>query len=96
MMPTRTCRHNAAKLGLVLLVAGVSLFVVEGLSFRAIYGKYDNILVVCSEAGLVLSAAAFILTLFDRRTVRRVVVAIASLILGYLFVSSVAWSVMVK
>jgi hypothetical protein len=96
MTAARTWQDTAAKVGGILFAVGVCLFVVKSLSFRALYGKHDNILVVCSETGLIASVAAFILILFDKRTVRKVILVIASLVLGYLFLSSVAWWVMVK
>ena len=96
MTETGAWQDKAAKVGLALFAVGVCLFIIKCLSFRALYGRHDNILVICSEAGLIASVAAFILILFDRRTARRVILVIATLVLGYLFFSSVAWCVMVK
>jgi hypothetical protein len=96
MTASRAWQDKTATVGVVLFAVGVCLFVVKCLLFRALYGRHDNVLVGCSEAGLIASVAAFILILFDRRTVRRVTLVIASLVLGYLFFSSVAWWVMVK
>jgi hypothetical protein len=92
----RAWKDKAAALGVVLLVIDVCLFVFRWISFRALYGKHDDILVVCSEIGLIMSIAAFPFVLFERRTSRRVILAIASLVLGYFCLGSVAWWVMVK
>jgi hypothetical protein len=92
----RTWQDKAATAGIVLLTVGVCLFAIKCLSFRALYGRHDNFLVASSEAGLIADVIAFILILFDRRTVRRVILAIASLVLSYLFLSGIAWWVMVK
>jgi hypothetical protein len=92
----RTWQDKAATAGIVLFAVDVSLFAFKCLLFRSLYGKHDNILIICSETGLIASVAAFIFILFDRRTLRRVILVIASLVLGYLFFNSVAWWVMVK
>ena len=96
MMVTRTWQDRAANAGVVLFAVGVCLFIIKCFSFRALYGRHDNILIGCSEAGVIASLAAFILILFDRRAARKIILAIASLVLGYFFLSSVAWWVMVK
>ena len=96
MTTTRTRQEKAATVGVVLFAVAICLFGFKSLFFRAFYGRHDNILVVSSEAGLITSVVAFVLLLFDRRVVRRVILVIASLVLGYLFFSSVAWWVMVK
>jgi hypothetical protein len=83
-------------MGVVLLAIDACLLMLRWISFRALYGRHDDFLVVCSEIGLILSIAAFLLVLFEERTSRRVILAIASLVLGYLCLSSVAWWVMVK
>ena len=61
-----------------------------------LYGKHDNILIVSSETGLIMSVAAFILVLFDRLVARKVILAVASLLFGYMYLSSIAWWVIVK
>jgi hypothetical protein len=92
----RTWKNIAAAVGIVLLSVNVCLFVCRLIVFRTLYGKHDDILVVCSEIGLIMSFASFFLVLFDKRKSRGVILAIASLVLGYLYLSSVAWWVMVK
>jgi drug/metabolite transporter (DMT)-like permease len=96
MTGSRTWQDKTAIVGIVLFVAGVCLLAAKSLCFRALYGRHDNVLIVCSEVGLIASIAAFIFVLFDKRTARRVILAIASLVLSYLFFSGVAWWMMVK
>lgn len=43
-----------------------------------------------------MSIAAFVLTVFDMRKIWRVILAIGSLVLGYLWYSSLLWWVMAK
>jgi hypothetical protein len=95
-MVARTWHDKAATVGIVLIAVDVCLLLFRWVSFRALYGKHDNLLIASSEIGLVVSVVAFILMLFDKRTIRRVVLVIASLVLGYFCLSSVAWWVMVK
>ena len=96
MTAIRTWQDMAAKIGIDLFAIGVCLLFLKYLSFRMLYGKHDNILVGFSEAGLIASAVSFGLVLFDRRIIRRVILAIGSLVLAYLFASSITWWVMIK
>jgi hypothetical protein len=64
--------------------------------FRKFYGRHDDVLVVSSEIGLLFSVVAFFLVLFVKRMTWRIALAVVTLVLGYLWFSSLLWWVMVK
>jgi hypothetical protein len=95
-MARRAWPDKAANAGVALVAVDVCLFVFKWLLFKRLFGKHDDLLVGASEIGLIMSIAAFVLTVFDMRKIWRVILAIGSLVLGYLWYSSLLWWVMAK
>jgi len=95
-MANRKWYSRAASAGPILFGVAVCMFICRGLLFTKLYGKHDDLLVGIAEVGLIMSVAAFVLTAIDMRKIWRVVLAILSLVLAYVWFISIAWWVMVK
>jgi hypothetical protein len=92
----RSWSDKVATAGIVLFAVDVCLFFSKLVFFGSLYGKHNNLLVGCSWIGLMGSTVASVFILFDMRKISRVLLALGSFVLTYLWFSSLAWWVMVK
>ena len=96
MTKDRTWLDNASRVGVVLLSVDVCLFIAKSFLFSRLFGRHDDVLVLSSEIGFLVSIVAFFLVLLVRRTTLRIGLGVVSAILGYLWFSSAIWWVMKK
>jgi hypothetical protein len=89
-------RERLGKAGVVVLIADALAYIGKCLIWGRFYDSRYLVLVYLSEAGIILSIAAFVLAVIGMRRAWRVSSAIFSVAIGYLWFCDLTWFVMVK
>ena len=95
-MAERTWRDVAGRVGLVLFCINLLAYLGKLLVFQALYKTRFNLLVIWEWFGLAISILAPVLAVIGMRKRFPIIVAVASVVLAYLWFSALAWWALVK
>ncbi len=96
MKAARPWRDRLGRLAIAIFGTDVLVYVGRLLLHRQFYEDHYNAMVICAEAGFVLSITAIILALIGIHARRTIPIVVLSLALTYLWFSDIAFWVMVK
>lgn len=96
MTAARSWREELALAGTFGVGANVLAYIVREIFFHSLYGSHSDLLVVCAEAGFLFSVAVIVALLIGKYRKPTMPLIIGSLVMLYLWFSSIAWWVMAK
>jgi hypothetical protein len=89
-------RDKLGWLAITMFSTDVLAYLGRLLLHRQFYEGHYKVMVICAEAGFVVSIVVVILALIGKNARFKVSVIVTSLVLIYLWFSDIAWWVMVK
>ena len=90
------CREKLGLAGAFGLGANVLVYSVRGLFFRPLYAGHSDLLVICAEVGFLFSIVVVMALLIGEYRKFTLPLIIGSLVMLFLWFSSIAWWVMAK
>jgi hypothetical protein len=92
----RTWRDTAGRVGFILFIADVLAYLAKLIVFKALYKKHVDLLVIWAWIGLAISILAPVLAVIGMRKRFSIMVSLVSIALAFLWITAIAWWVMVK